>query len=224
MCSEKTERTRPLNGYWTVEKEGKIFNKLRLTWRLFNIIHYILADRSLHRESSFIFPSDNTAAVIGARTFDQSQTEGKEIQAEIMNECASIDYANVITVRLVSPQTYGHKINGQWSKCKRWKESQETIPAMLMNPIISLIWAQFYRKPPETPIIKVKTHCSSSSCRTMKNVLRNVFCALSSGSILVTKSAVLLHAACIIMNRSTLQRWNVRCIHASTTTATYRAH
>lgn len=47
---------------------------------------------------------------------------------------------------------------------------------------------QFYRKPPETPIIKIETHFSSSSGLTVINVLHNVFCALSSGPIAVTNA------------------------------------
>lgn len=56
-----------------------------------------------------------------------------------MNECASIDYANAIIVGLVSPLMYGHKINGQGSKMYTVKRKQRTHPAVLMNPIISLI-------------------------------------------------------------------------------------
>lgn len=103
-----------------------------------------------------------------------------------MNKCVSIDYANAITV---SPQTYGYTINRQRSKIYKLKRKQRINLAVFVNLIISFIWALSL-----TPIIKVETHFSSSSCHTMINVLHNVFCALSSGSIPVTKSAVLQQA------------------------------
>lgn len=55
-----------------------------------------------------------------------------------MNECGSIDYANVITIWPVSPQMYGHKIDRRRSNIYRAKRKQSSHPAAIMTPIVCL--------------------------------------------------------------------------------------